>query len=91
MTKKDIINLLIKDMKYSKQEASEFVDIFFETIKDKIEEEGKLKISGFGSFEVYHKKTRIGRNPSTMVEASIKARNVIRFKESSILRKSINR
>lgn len=91
MTKKDIIDSIIKEMSYSRKEASELVETFFETIKAKIEQEGKLKISRFGTFEVYTKKERIGRNPKTMKEAQIEARNVVRFKGSSILRNSINK
>ena len=91
MTKKDLIDSIVEEMNYSRKEASELVDTFFETMKSKIEEDGKLKISRFGSFEVYRKKERIGRNPKTMKEAQIEARNVVRFKGSSILRNSINK
>ena len=91
MTKKDLIDSIIEEMSYSRKEAIELVDTFFETMKSKIEQEGKLKISRFGSFEVYTKKERIGRNPKTMKEAQIRARNVVRFKGSSILRNSINK
>lgn len=91
MTKKDIIDILIKDMNYSRKEASELVEIFFETMKSNIEQTGKLKIPRFGSFEVYHKKKRMGRNPKSMKTAQIKERNVVRFKGSSILRNSINK
>lgn len=91
MTKKDLIEVIAKEMNYSYRKASEMVDIFFETMKSEIEKNGKLKISKFGSFEVYRKRERIGRNPQTMEEAKIKARKVIRFKGSSILRKSINK
>lgn len=91
MTKKDIVNLLISDMSFSKKDATFFVDNFFETMKSNIEKEGKLKISNFGSFEVYRKNRRIGRNPKTMEKAEILERNVLRFKESSNLRTSINK
>ncbi len=91
MTKKDLIDSIIKEMSCSRKEAAELVDTFFETIKSKIEQEGKLKISRFGTFEVYRKKERIGRNPKNMKEAQIEARNVVRFKGSSILRNSINK
>jgi integration host factor subunit alpha len=91
MTKKDLIDSIVEEMNYSRKEATELVDTFFETMKSKIEQEGKLKISRFGSFEVYRKKERIGRNPKTMEEARIGARNVVRFKGSSILRNSINK
>ena len=91
MTKKDIIALLVKDMNFSRKKAVDFVEIFFETMKSNIEKNGKLKIANFGSFEVYHKNKRMGRNPITMKDAEIQERNVLRFKESSLLRNSINK
>jgi len=91
MTKKDIVNLLVNDMNFSRKKAMDFVETFFETLKSNIKEKGKLKIANFGSFEVYHKNKRIGRNPKTMERAEILERNVLRFKESSLLRKSINK
>ena len=91
MTKRDIVDLLVKDMSFSRKKAVDFVDDFFETLKDNIEKSGKLKISGFGSFEVYHKNKRIGRNPRNMKTAEILERNVVRFKGSSLLKKSINK
>ena len=91
MTKKDLIDAIMQELGYTRKDATHFVDLFFEAIKEEIQQKGKIKISKFGSFEVYKKKTRIGRNPNTMKEAPIPERNVVRFKSSSILRKSINR
>ena len=48
------------------------------------------KISSFGTFIIRHKKLRVGRNPKTGIEAPIKARNVVTFNPSNILKSKFN-
>ena len=49
-----------------------------------------VKLSSFGTFSLRDKKSRIGRNPKTGVEAVISSRRVISFKPSQTMRKVIN-
>ena len=49
-----------------------------------------VKIAGFGTFKLRHKKERIGRNPRTKEPAVISSRNVILFKVSQQLKDKIN-
>jgi integration host factor subunit alpha len=44
-----------------------------------------VKLQSFGLFSVRWKRERIGRNPKTGVEATIKKRRVLAFKPSSVL------
>jgi integration host factor subunit alpha len=48
-------------------------------------------ISGFGKFKVLTKNARLGRNPHTMEEISLKARKVVTFKASDSLRQKTNK
>ena len=50
----------------------------------------KVKISNFGTFEIRHKKKRIGRNPKTKEEKIISERNVVLFKPSKDFKNFIN-
>jgi len=90
MTKNDLITEIVENIGYSRVEAQKIVEIFFEEIKEALVKEKKLKISGFGIFEVAHKKERIGRNPKNKVEAKIKARNVVKFRPSNKLKEKVN-
>jgi integration host factor subunit alpha len=49
-----------------------------------------LLISGFGKFVVKEKSARRGRNPQTREALQLRARRVVVFKTSGILRKKIN-
>ncbi len=74
----------------SKRESSELVEMVFETIKDTLAGEGKVKISGFGNFAVREKKARVGRNPQTGRELTIPPMRVLTFKASQVLKTSLN-
>ena len=74
----------------SKKESADVVEAVFETIKDTLERGEKIKISGFGNFEVKSKEERVGRNPQTGQEIKIAPRRVLTFKPSQVLRTAVN-
>jgi integration host factor subunit alpha len=90
MTKADIITRIYEKVGFSKKEATDVVEATFEIIKSRLEQGEKVKISGFGNFDVNTKNPRKGRNPQTGDEITIKGRKVLTFKPSQILKKSIN-
>ena len=49
-----------------------------------------IKLSSFGSFLIKRKKSRMGRNPKTKIEAVISERNVVIFRPSMQLKNKIN-
>jgi len=49
-----------------------------------------LLISGFGKFIVKDKAARKGRNPQTRKDLNLRARRVIVFRTSGVLRRKIN-
>jgi len=48
-----------------------------------------VKIANFATFEVQHKRARIGRNPKTKEEFPISERDVVSFKPSQNLKKIV--
>ena len=86
MTKADIVESVYDRVGFSKKESSEIVELVFETMKKTLERGEKVKISGFGKFEVRDKKPRRGRNPQTGSEIEISARRVLSFKPSQVLK-----
>ena len=90
ITRKVISNKINKKVGFSKNLSLKIVDNFFETIINEIINFNKIKISSFGTFSVLSKKSRIGRNPKTKVEAKISPRKVVKFKPSIQLKNKIN-
>jgi integration host factor subunit alpha len=67
------------------------VDLLQREIADCLELGEVVKLSGFGSFMVRQKRDRVGRNPKTGEEAPVRARRVMVFKPSAILKQNIQR
>lgn len=91
MTKADIIERVTESIGCTKKESAELVEAVFSLIKSTLESGEKLKIVGFGNFEVKQKADRRGRNPQTGETITIEARRILTFKPSGILRDAINK
>ena len=79
VTKKDLSVILKKELKLSVDTSDSLIDEFFQAIKTTLRSKKNLKLSGFGTFETFKTKQRIGRNPKTMEEFEIRAQNKVRF------------
>jgi integration host factor subunit alpha len=90
MTKADIVERIYEKVGFSKKEATDIVESIFEIIKEHLEKNEKVKISGFGNFAINEKRPRKGRNPQTGEEIVISGRRVLSFKASPVLKKAIN-
>tara|TARA_X000000368_G_C22915522_1_gene660602 strand:- start:150 stop:443 length:294 start_codon:yes stop_codon:yes gene_type:complete len=90
LTKKEIINSIYMQLGFSKNLIENILEDIFEILLETLKEKGKVKVSNFGTFELRHKKSRIGRNPKTKEKAIISERNVILFKPSKFLKNKIN-
>jgi integration host factor subunit alpha len=86
LTKAEIADQLFEEVGLNKREAKEFVDSFFEAIRDALERGENVKLSGFGNFQLREKNQRPGRNPKTGEEIPISARRVVTFRPGQKLR-----
>jgi integration host factor subunit alpha len=89
MTKADLVELIYERIGFSRKEAGEIVEEVFAIITDKLREGEKVKISGFGTFVVNHKRARRGRNPQTGEPIMIDSRSVLSFKPSQLLKERV--
>jgi integration host factor subunit alpha len=90
VTKADLAESIYDKFPIDKQKAAQIVEDLIELIKDALEKDGKVMLSGFGSYEVKSKPARRGRNPQTGETITLRARKVVKFKPSALLRKAIN-
>ena len=91
MTKDDIIDTIREKVGFTKADIAKIVDLVFDIIKETLQREDKIKISGFGNFVARKKGTRRGRNPQTGSDMEISSRRVLTFKPSPVLRVRSNR
>ena len=83
LTKKDLSAILKKELRLSVDISNSLVDEFFHVIKTSLRSQKNIKLSGFGSFETYITKERIGRNPKSMENYMIPSKNKVRFSPTS--------
>ena len=83
LTKKHLSVILKKELKLSVEMSDSLVDEFFQAIKMTLRSKKNLKLSGFGSFEIYSSKERMGRNPKSMENYRIPSQNKVRFSPTS--------
>ena len=82
LTKADLADRLYEELGLNKRESKEFVELFFEKIRQSLETGESVKLSGFGNFDLRKKTPRPGRNPKTGEEIPISARRVVTFRPS---------
>ena len=75
---------------FSKLVSENLINDFFSTVILNLKEEKKLKLSGFGTFSIRRKESRIGRNPKTKEPTVISSRDVVLFKPSKEFKEFIN-
>ena len=85
-TRNDLIEEVSNNVGLPLSESSKIVEQIIEEILLSLENGLDVKISSFGTFSIKNKRSRIGRNPKTGVEALISARNVVTFNCSNILK-----
>ena len=89
MTKADLIAKMAKDAKITKAQAERALNSSLEGIKMALKKEGKLTLTGFGTYTVAKRKAREGRNPQTGAVIKIKAAKVVKFKAGKVLRSAV--
>ena len=83
LTKKDLSAVLKKELSLSVDISDSLVDEFFQVIKTTLKSQKNIKLSGFGSFEIFTTKERMGRNPKIMENFKITYQNKVRFSPTS--------
>ena len=86
LTKAQMADRLFEELGLNKREAKEIVELFFDEVRESLEMNEQVKLSGFGNFDLREKGERPGRNPKTGEEIPIKARRVVTFRPGQKLK-----
>jgi integration host factor subunit alpha len=91
MTKADISERIHSKLGFNKKESADMLESVLDIIKTTLESGDKVKIQGFGRFDIKEKDSRKGRNPSTGKTMILPARRIVTFKLSGLLKARINK
>ena len=89
LTKADLAEKLFEELGLNKREAKEMVELFFEEIRQCLQANEHVKLSGFGNFDLRNKRERPGRKPKTGEEIPICARRVVTFRPGQKLKQRV--
>jgi DNA-binding protein HU-beta len=90
MNKNDLISQVAGDSGLSKADATKAVDAVLDNIAGSLSNGGEVRLVGFGTFSVTHRKATTGRNPRTGESIQIKASNQPKFKAGKALKDAVN-
>ncbi len=91
MKKIDLIDVISKDMKITRQDAKHSVEIILELITSSIISGDGLEVRGFGGFQKRHRKGRVGINPKTGEKTEVSEKFVPFFKPGKYLKEAVNK
>lgn len=91
MNKNELIAEVSKKADITKAKAAEAIDAFIECISKSLSKGDEVRLVGFGTFLVAHRKATEGRNPRTGAVIKIAASNQPKFKAGKALKDSVNK
>ena len=91
MIRSELIQLLIRDNPdLSTSDMERIVEVFFDCIGERLSENGRVELRGFGAFSTRARDARVGRNPRTGETVDVDAKRVPYFKPGKEMRARLN-
>ncbi|NLY41040.1 MAG: HU family DNA-binding protein [Desulfovibrionales bacterium] len=89
MTKAELVGMMAEKANLTKADAERALKYFLDAVQETLVNEGKLTLTGFGTFTVEERQARDGRNPRTGEKLSIPACKVVKFRPGKDLKDAI--
>lgn len=86
ITRYELIEAITGETSLQRKQSVCILETIFDAIVEGIREDGATKISAFGSFVIYNKLKRKGRNPKTGKLLHINGYKSVKFKPSLFLK-----
>ena len=90
MNKNDLVAAVASGAGLSKADDGKAVDAVFESIAGALQNGADVRLVGFGTFSVTHRRASMGRNPRTGEAIQIPASNQPKFKAGKGLKQAVN-
>ena len=79
ITKNDLIEIVAKKTNLTNKGTRDVIQTFLNTVQDSLKRGEKVVLTGFGTFSISSRKSRIGRNPKTGAKITLAARKTPGF------------
>lgn len=91
VNKESLAQMLSENLNISKKDAGYAIDLVFSEMSSALSASGYIDISGFGKFEIFDRKARMGINPVTKERMEIAATKLPKFRPSQTLKNKCNK
>lgn len=91
MNKNELIAEVADKTDLTKAKAAEVIDSFIAVVSKALAKGEEIRLVGFGTFAVVHRKATEGRNPRTGAVIKISASNKPKFKPGKALTEMVNK
>ena len=91
MTKADLVAQIAARANMTKAAAERSLNAMLESVQEMLAEDGKLTLTGFGTFAAETRQERQGRNPRTGEVITIAGSKVVRFRPGKMLKDALNK
>lgn len=90
MNKTELVAAMAEQTNLSKKDAEAALKAFVDVVSEELKKGEKVQLVGFGTFEVFERAAREGRNPQTGETMEIKASKTPKFKAGKALKDMMN-
>lgn len=87
MNKTEFVKEIAQRMEVTQKQAGEFVDKFWDVVKEGTLADGEVKFTGVGTFKKVEKEAYVAKNPKTGEPVDVDASTSIKFSSGSGLKK----
>ena len=91
MNKADLVSAMAEQTRLTKKDSEAALNSFINIVSEELENNEKVQLVGFGTFEVRERAARTGRNPQTKEEIKIPASKAPAFKAGKALKDRVNK
>lgn len=89
VSKAELINMVADDTGMKKKDVKEVMDAMLDRISSKLDDDQKVQLTGFGTFEVRERKARTGVKPGTTDKIEIPSSKYPAFKPGKSLKERV--
>jgi DNA-binding protein HU-beta len=89
MNKAKLVESMAKITKLPKSTCKDCLEAFITTVGSALKQSKQVVLTGFGTFTVMKRKSRVGVNPATGKKMQIPAKKVPKFKPGKALRSMV--
>jgi DNA-binding protein HU-beta len=89
VSKADLVELVARDTQLTKKDVKHVIDTFLKSVSQHLDNNQKVQLTGFGTFEVRKRKARTGVKPGTTEKIKIPASKYPAFKPGKALKESV--